>query len=479
MDKTYSVAEVAELLNVDESDIQICIDEGRLSCLRVGKRILITQTALDAFLSKSSILPTNLPTDLDNGSGSTVTSHQHKKREDDAGVRGNIVKLSGRKKPFMYQIYLGVDSNGKRIRYSKSFETRKEAEDAMRERIAELSSHSEDEPVEIESRPVGGRTLVADYMQYFLDLGTTNAKPRTLVGYYNMAKCISRNRVDGGLGDLELREIDDEVLLKFFNRIKSKYAQATLNKMYTVINLAFKYAYKKNYIQYDIMEDVKKPKSEMASKKIEAYTDEELDTILTAAKGYPEIYPILITLAETGMRPGELRALKWSNLNWDNRTIKIEGAITEKNSGIDMFGGVKDKKEILGGTKSSSGMRTVFLTSKVISALQEWKKYIDENPDFILARNDEYIFVTRAGGFIKRYALVSKFKRFLKSSGLEGKGVTLYRFRHTFCTKLIEKSVPLPYIKKLMGDSTTDVIINIYSTVTDSSLRSKIDEVFE
>lgn len=475
MKKTYSIDDVATLLGVEADDVQSCIDEGRLAYLRVGKKYIITQASLDAFLET----PTNSPTYLDNVAEDTVTLQQPKTRKDADFMKGSITTLKGRKKPYMYQILIGIDSDGKKIRESKSFTTRLEAEEAMKKRIAELSSAAGVSPKQMDTRAVNGNTLLSDYMQYYLDLEPTAAKARTRRSYYCAAKYIASSRADGGLGDLQLRELDDTLFLKFFNSLKNKLAQATLDRIYLVTNLAFRYAYKKGYIRDNIMDDVKKPKSNILTKKVEAYTDDELDTILTAAKDkYPEVYPILVTLADTGMRPGELRALKWSNLDWDNKTIKIEASIVEESEGMDLFDGVKKKWEVVGPTKSKSGVRKVFLSDRVIDALRDWQAYVQNEPDFILARDEEFVFTQRTGGFLKNSAMISKFKRFLRSTGLTGKGYTLYKFRHTFCTKLMNNGTPISLVKHLMGDSTLNVIINNYTSITDSDLKSAVEKLF-
>ena len=64
------------------------------------------------------------------------------------------------------------------------------------------------------------------------------------------------------------------------------------------------------------MDVVKRPKSKVTKEdEYKAYTEDELREIMTAAKDYPELYPILLVFQNTGMRPGELRALKCENFD--------------------------------------------------------------------------------------------------------------------------------------------------------------------
>ncbi len=325
---------------------------------------------------------------------------------------------------------------------------------------------------------IKSETLLKDYIPFFLNLRTTNAGDRTLEGYFGIAKYFCRNFNDGGLGDYKLRELDDIKIRNFFNKLVRNYSQATVDKTYVVLKLALKYAYKKGYINEFVMEDIKKPKSTKSTKKVKAYSNEELEKIMGAVQAYPEIKPILVLLLHTGMRPGELRALEWKNFNCKNKTLTITNAITIKADDFVVGGKAKKRESVVGKTKTKASIRTICLSNEAIMALNEWREYTNNNDEFKYVRNSPYIFVTRAKrGFISESALNSKFNRFLKATGLDNQGYTFYRFRHTFCTKLI-KHTDLRTVQELMGDSTSDVVMKHYITVSDEDKRKAIENTF-
>lgn len=325
---------------------------------------------------------------------------------------------------------------------------------------------------------INSDTFLRDYVPFFLNLRTTNAGDRTLEGYFAVAKYFCRNSYDGGLGDYRLKELDDIKIRIFFNKLVRGYSQATVDKVYVVLKLAIRYAHKKGYIDEFIMEDIKKPKSTKSTNKIKAYTDEELEKIMSAVQIYPEIKPILVLLLHTGMRPGELRALEWKNFNRQDKQLTITNAITIKADDFVVGGKARKRQAVVGNTKTKASVRTICLSNEALRALNEWKKYINNNDDFKYVRNSPYIFVTRTKkGFISESALSSKFNRFLKACGLDNQGYTLYRFRHTFCTKLI-KHTDLRTVQDLMGDSTSDVVMKHYITVSDEDKRKAIESAF-
>ena len=61
--------------------------------------------------------------------------------------------------------------------------------------------------------------------------------------------------------------------------------------------------------------------------------------------------------------------------------------------------------------------------------------------------------------------LRSLFRRFLAKYNLEGKGLTLYMFRHTFATMLLEEKVNPKIVAEMMGHANIKTTLNIYSTV--------------
>jgi len=182
----------------------------------------------------------------------------------------------------------------------------------------------------------------------------------------------------------------------------------------------------------------------------------------------------------TGMRPGELRALKWVNYDEVNQTIRITNAITKDIKQEKIGEKPKSKKEIVGSTKSDYGVRTLQLSDEAIYALTAWRKYIDTTDKYQFATGSEYIFTGRNSSFLLESALISRFKRFLKAEQFENRGFTFYRFRHTLCTVLVRSSVDVGTIQRIMGDNTTDVIFKIYTHINDSdtSIASKKAFVF-
>ena len=476
---TLTLSEAACELGVEVEDVMVIISNYELATKMIGKTTVIPLASLTQYLNNELF-----PTSADNMATNAVTSNPILNLvEDDVDMAKGCVTCIDKGKRWLYQLDLGKTPDGKRIREGKSFTTQEDAQAALDQRLAELgqseqSGQSNNIENVLASEPsksikmTGNRTL-HEYLDYYLALELGQGTSRTLAGYY-----YSADKIVDEIGDFPLKEVTTELIARFFSELKKKYAQATLNKIYIVFKLAMDYATKKKIILENPMLGISKPKSTIFQEDTyKAYSTQEVDEILSAAKSHPELYPILLVLKYTGMRPGELRALKWSNVDFEDNTIHIAHAATIEYS-KQSIGKKPLKKEVIGPTKSSYGVRTLSVPDEVIEAIKDWRKYIDNTKQYKYAREGEFLFCAKNGSFRLDNALRLKFKRFLKTEGLS-KSFTLYRFRHTVCTNLFKEGVDFPTVQRIMGDNTTDVILKVYTHINSDDIKKASLKLFD
>lgn len=317
-----TIEDAANEIGVDVQDIFSVISAGELPCKKVGSKIIIPIKAfIDYMLTDSSL------NSIDNMANTTVTSFQANEAieivEDDVDMgKGSItyVKQAGL---WLYQLDLGKTADGKRIRKSKSFQTEKEARAALE---AELKLINPTSANNTSNNGLSSSMTLKEFIEYYLKLENRNATSRTMDSYYFSGRIISED-----LGNLTLQEVTEEHLIILLNKFKKKYSNSILHKVYLFLRMLMDYAFSKNLISNNLMKNVKKPKSQkVTSEEYKAFTPDDLYKIMNAAKKYPTIYPILLVFQNTGMRPGELRALKWENVDFENKSITIKGAATYK-----------------------------------------------------------------------------------------------------------------------------------------------------
>ena len=96
-----------------------------------------------------------------------------------------------------------------------------------------------------------------------------------------------------------------------------------------------------------------------------------------------------------------------------------------------------------------------------------WREYVQNNPEYEYFKDSPYIFPSRESEFMSYSAMKSRVNRFLKSSGVGKKlHYSAYRFRHTFCTNLALSGAPLALTMQLMGDKSSDIVLNVYTNIS-------------
>jgi len=158
----------------------------------------------------------------------------------------------------------------------------------------------------------------------------------------------------------------------------------------------------------------------------EIYTKEELKNILLGANGQLKLF--ILTMVSLGLRSGEIIALKFSDIRWRERTIKIERSMRK--------GEIKKTK-----TEVS---RFVDIPITLFNQLKQYQK---DKPF------QEYIFINKNGTPYKdaTYLLRRHFKPLLESLNIEYK--SLYSLRHTYATLQLQGGQNINYVAKQLGRS--------------------------
>jgi integrase len=164
--------------------------------------------------------------------------------------------------------------------------------------------------------------------------------------------------------------------------------------------------------------------------------------------------PLFTTLAFTGARPNELLALRWNDIDWQNELMDIKK------------GRVRGKE---GEPKTKAAKRTIPLAPQVVQVIRHLKKSA-------VYSIDGYVFTKPNGEPIDKH-LDRIWSRALKKAGLKHR--PSYQLRHTFATHCIINGLPLPYIAKILGHSTIDVLVRHYAGWINDATKQEDDKLKE
>jgi integrase len=165
-------------------------------------------------------------------------------------------------------------------------------------------------------------------------------------------------------------------------------------------------------------------------------TRDDVARIMHAVAGTPDA-PAYALAIGTGMRQGELLALRWSDVDLDTRTARVTASIAY---------GTAHR----GATKTRASIRTVPLVTFVVDTLRA------AGP----GAPDAFIVATRTGRPLHARNLLRRFHRTLDDLGLPR--YRWHDFRHYAATSMIEANVPLPTVMAILGHSTITTTVDTY-----------------
>ncbi len=467
---SLTVVEAAVELGVSVEDVQVCIANGSLQTLNVGSGVLIPIVSIINLLGAK---PTNLSTSLETpeeGCYTTTPEWEINVVEEDTDMaNGSVTYVKGSDR-WILQLDLGKTPEGKRIRKSKSFKTEDEARDALAMELAKYGVKEE--------TPVVTYNEVA---KEFFNKGPYSATDRTWDTYRDFSKYSLKK-----FGDRPINEITDEDFSRLFKEMAKKYVNSTLKKAKTSAGIVFDYAIKKGLIKENPVKMVKKlTKSEKTIQNDggkttvdRAFSDELLEKIIETSEGYEPLEGIISLFVSTGIRPGELRALKLKDIDFEEKTIFIRRAASKKKD-YDENGNVIGYTEYIGDTKNGDyGHRKLAIPPKTLDLIMNQHNRMITNKDYKGDIHTEFLFPGNDGDFLKSQNLQSRWVRFRKKAGIDTRH-RLYDFRHTMCTNLVLQGVPIPVVQKVLGDNTAEVVTGVYTHINSGAVFNAMGMIHE
>jgi site-specific recombinase XerD len=111
----------------------------------------------------------------------------------------------------------------------------------------------------------------------------------------------------------------------------------------------------------------------------------------------------------------------------------------------------------------------------VVGALREWKEYCTAN-----GIHSDFVFPNTNTGEMRTYSgLRSSLERFKKRHGLQDENISLYTFRHTFATILLEQRENPKIVANLMGHSRVGTTLDLYSHVVDEEVYKQTAQTLD
>lgn len=367
-------------------------------------------------------------------------------------------------------ITLGRDpATGKVKRLPVYGKTQQECRDKLIETLQSIKNQTFVEPHKI---------TVEDWFDTWLkEYKKDNIRPSTYASYEN----IVRVHIKPHLGKAYLRELRPEQVQKFYNERKfAGLSSRTIRNIHVIIHEALDQALKNNLVVRNVSEATTLPKQE--KKEMRVLTPEEQSRFLSVLSKDKAGIIFKLDLA-TGLRRGELLALKWKDLDLKEGILRVNGSLSRTKVNFDSKTAGKKTAIIIQEPKTKKGKRTIPLFGSIVADLKEHKaaekeKLISLGWDDIKIKQhfkDGFVFTNELGGHIEPRNLTRKFYSLVKAAGIPK--TNLHALRHSLATRLLEMSISPKVVQEILGHSTITLTLDTYSHVMPELKKEAVDKL--
>lgn len=261
--------------------------------------------------------------------------------------------------------------------------------------------------------------------------------------YYNYVYFINKYIINI-LGDMTIEELQNYNFNEFITELMKTLSNKTIRDILCIVKSILNYANE----EYDANIKIKKIKSpQLIQEKVEILSNREKGRLENACIRENTLKSIgILVCLNTGLRIGEICALKWENINLDKNILYVKKTLQRVYNKEE-----RKTKVIIDVPKTISSIRAVPISNKLYEIIKPLKnEYKDE--DFFLTGNNEKYFEPRS---YQKY-----FKDILRKCKI--RGYKFHTLRHTFSCNCIEVGMDAKSLSEILGHSKVEITLNRY-----------------
>jgi integrase len=322
--------------------------------------------------------------------------------------------------------------------------TRKEAQERLRAALT-AADHG--------IRPATGRLTVGDWLREWLTTSVeTRNRPRTVASY---RETVDRY-IDPAIGRIPLTRLEPEDVAAMLRGLAARGLSPTTSRYtHAVLRIALGRAVKSGRNVRNVASLVEPPARRTAERR--PLTAEQARAFLAATAGdrLEALYVLAIT---TGMRQGELLALRWQDLDLDAGRLSVRHTLR------------LDTRE-LAEPKTERARRTLRLGPDSIAALRDHRhRQLTERLAAGRRWNEaDFVFASSIGTPMDSRNVTKAFQRILARVGLPHQ--RFHDLRHACATLLLEDGEELGVVSRILGHSQIATTADVYAHLTPAMLE--------
>ncbi len=291
------------------------------------------------------------------------------------------------------------------------------------------------------------RQTVVQYLRAWLE---TMRPPRIRESTWIRNESHIRGHVIPAIGAVRLTRLTRMDLQPLYARCLAKgLSPTTVNHLHGVLHHALEDAVRSDLVPRNVAQLADPPRVE--KREMHIYTPEQVDVLVSVAPGHPLMPLVALTIA-TGMRAGEVLALRWWHVDL------VRGVLHVKRTRTRVARGYTDGKP-----KSASGTRDIKLVPMALEALKE-HRICQAQARLALGAawvDEDRVFASSHGTAMDPSNLRKQWRKLVDRAGLPE--IHFHDLRHSAASWLLSQGVPVADVAKMLGHADPSITLRIYA----------------
>lgn len=321
--------------------------------------------------------------------------------------------------------------------------------DKSREKVASalakaITDRNEGFPVKVD-----GKQTLKQFLEAWLAAIKGSVRPATFDGYSNYV----HTHIIPALGKTRLAKLTPQQLQAFYSKkLGEGLSPTTVRHIHGALHRALKQATRWGVVARNVADLVDPPRR--ARHEMKALSTSQARQFLEAAAG-DRLEALYVLAVTTGMRQGELLALRWQDVDLDGETLQVRSTVQRVKDGL-----------LFGEPKTASGRRQIALAPAAVAAFR--RHHVRQAEERLKAgprwQDNGLVFPNVYGRPMEATNLIHRsFTPLLEKAGLPK--MRFHDLRHTAATLLLSKRVPVKVVSEMLGHAQVGITLAVYSHV--------------
>ena len=330
------------------------------------------------------------------------------------------------------------------------------------------------------------RLLLKDWLiQWLQNYASVSIRPSTYISYEGYV----HNHIIPILGDIPIQQITPAVIQNFYNQKfengrtdgKGGLSAKTIRNLHNMFHQAMEQACINGIIINNPTHGTVIPRQEKNEMRV--LSVEEQTKLLSVIHTHRLGFAILFDLA-TGLRIGELCALRWTDVNFNKGTIKISRTLQRIKKNLNELEEIDEDDEhtcsttlIEGNVKTPKGYREIPVSQNVWTKLLEHKER--QNQEYmslgVPIMPNGFVFSMPFGTCVEPHTMRDALNYLLAVAEIEH--ANFHALRHTFATRAIENGVNVKALSDILGHATVQITMDLYCHSSLDLMRDSMNKI--